>query len=159
MDFNAKILFDTTLRSWREELRRQGKKLVITNGCFDILHLGHVSYLQAARNCGGALLVGVNSDESVRQLKGEGRPINIETDRARIIAALEAVDGVYVFQGLRATDFLAQSKPDIYVKGSDYTIDSIPQDERRIVESVGGQIIFLPFIPGKSTTSLLKKLQ
>src|SRR5216110_849402 len=102
------------------ELRASGKKLVATNGCFDLLHLGHVTYLESARNQGDALLIGVNSDASVRELKGPNRPVNNENDRAAVLAALEAVDGVFIFPEKRATSFLALAKPDIYVKGGDY---------------------------------------
>lgn len=145
------------LAVWREGLRGSGLTLVVTNGCFDILHAGHVTYLQAARAQGDLLLVGLNSDRSVRELKGAGRPINPEGDRALVVAALESVGGVCVFDELRATRFLEISKPDVYVKGGDYTVETIPQDERRVVESGGGRIVFLPFLPGRSTTSVLAR--
>jgi len=138
--------------------KRQGKKLVVTNGCFDILHLGHVTYLENARNSGDALLVGVNGDEAARQLKGAGRPVNSETDRATVLAALQSVDGICIFKDKTAIKFLAVAQPDIYVKGGDYTLDTLNQDERRAVESAGGKIIIVPFEPGKSTTALLEKI-
>src|SRR5512139_4063214 len=103
-------------------MRARGKRLVVTNGCFDVLHLGHVTYLETARSQGDALLVGVNSDEAVRQLKGPGRPVTPETDRAAVLAALESVDGVCIFAESTATRFLAAAQPDIYVKGGDYTL-------------------------------------
>ncbi|MBM3822216.1 MAG: adenylyltransferase/cytidyltransferase family protein [Verrucomicrobia bacterium] len=156
--FRTKILTRSALPGWREGLSSRGLRLVVTNGCFDILHAGHAQYLEAARNAGDALLVGLNSDRSVRELKGTGRPVNPEEDRAAVLAALESVSGVCVFDELRATAFLAEARPDIYVKGGDYTVETIPQDERRVVESNGGRIIFLPFLPGRSTTRLLKKL-
>ena len=99
----------------------------MTNGCFDLLHLGHVTYLETARNLGDALLVGVNSDAAVRGLKGEGSPLNNESDRAAVIAALRAVNYVCIFPDVRATEFLAAAKPDIYVKGGDYTLDTLEQ--------------------------------
>ena len=157
MSFRDKILPLAALPAWRAELRVQGKKLVATNGCFDILHAGHVTYLAAARQQGDALLVGLNSDGSVRQLKGEGRPVNGETDRAAVLAALQAVDAVCIFPELRATLFLALAQPDIYVKGGDFTLDQLPQEEREVVEKSGGKIITVGFVPGKSTTALLDK--
>lgn len=157
MELASKILAMRDLAVWREGLRGSGLTLVVTNGCFDILHAGHVTYLQAARAQGDLLLVGLNSDRSVRELKGAGRPINPEGDRALVVAALESVGGVCVFDELRATRFLEISKPDVYVKGGDYTVETIPQDERRVVESGGGRIVFLPFLPGRSTTSVLAR--
>ena len=129
-----------------------------TNGCFDLLHAGHVNYLEAARNQGDLLLVGVNSDDSVRGLKGEGRPLNPEMDRAVVVAALEAVAAVCIFPELRATRFLAIAQPDIYVKGGDYTVESLDAEERQTVEKAGGRIVILPLTPGKSTSRLVKQI-
>ena len=139
-------------------MRDRGRRLVVTNGCFDILHLGHVTYLEAARNQGDALLVGVNGDNAVRELKGLSRPLNPEADRAALVAALHSVDGVCIFAERTATRFLSVAEPDIYVKGGDYTLDSLNQDERRAVETSGGRIVMLPIVPGKSTTGLLQKI-
>src|SRR5881396_3649754 len=147
MGFLDKILSLDQLRPWREALRAAGKKLVVTNGCFDILHSGHVTYLDAARQQGDALLVGLNDDGSVRQLKGEKRPINSEGDRAAVLAALQAVDAVCIFPELHATRFLALAQPDIYVKGGDFTVEELPQEERDIVASSGGRIVMLGFVP------------
>lgn len=158
MNSATKILTEDKLAQWRGELRRTGKRLVITNGCFDLIHAGHVSYLEAARSLGDALLVGVNGDASVRSLKGSGRPLNSEQDRARVLAALEAVSGVFIFPEVRATNFLSRSEPDIYVKGGDYTVDTLDQDERRAVEKGGGHIVIIPFVPGKSTTSIINRM-
>jgi rfaE bifunctional protein nucleotidyltransferase chain/domain len=158
VNFRDKIIEEDRLAGWRAAIRASGKKLVVTNGCFDILHLGHVTYLEKARNFGGALLIGVNSDAAVGGLKGPGRPVNSETDRASVLAALQSVDGVCIFTDATATKFLAAAQPDIYVKGGDYTLETLNQDERRMVESAGGKIILVPFIPGKSTTSLLEKI-
>jgi rfaE bifunctional protein nucleotidyltransferase chain/domain len=158
MDFGRKILSDANLSSWREGLRKAGKKLVVTNGCFDILHLGHVTYLQHAKDQGDALLVGVTGDSNVQKLKGPNRPVNNQHDRAAVLAALESVDGVYIFSELDARNFLQKVQPDIYVKGGDYTIDTINQDERRSLEKMGVKIVLLPVVPGKSTTSLLEKI-
>ena len=158
MNFRSKIIAWEKLPEWRVSVRASGRKLVVTNGCFDILHLGHVTYLENARNYGDVLLIGVNSDAAVRGLKGAGRPVNSETDRASVLAALQSVDGVCIFTDPAATKFLAAAQPDIYVKGGDYTLDTLNQDERRAVESAGGKIVLVPFVPGKSTTGLLEKI-
>jgi rfaE bifunctional protein nucleotidyltransferase chain/domain len=158
VNFRDKIIAWDKLPAWRAALRASGRKLVVTNGCFDILHLGHVSYLESARNLGDALLVGVNGDDSARRLKGEGRPVNSEADRAAVLAALASVDGVCIFSDQSATKFLSTARPDIYVKGGDYTLDTLNQEERRLVESAGGKIVIFPLVPGKSTTALLKKI-
>ena len=158
MNFRDKIIAWAQLPAWRKQFCATGKKLVVTNGCFDILHLGHVTYLENARNFGDALLLGVNSDAAVSGLKGPGRPVNSETDRALVLAALASVDGVCIFTDTTATKFLAAAQPDIYVKGGDYTLETLNQDERRTVESAGGKIVLVPFVPGKSTTGLLEKI-
>ena len=158
MDSSDKILPED-FAAWRAKLRAKGRKLVVTNGCFDILHTGHVTYLEAARSCGDVLLVGLNGDASVRTLKGPNRPVNSEKDRARVLAALQSVDAVAVFQETAATRFLERAQPDVYVKGGDYTLERLNQEERRAVESAGGKIVLLAFVPGKSTTSLLEKIQ
>jgi len=158
MDFRSKIIAWDQLPAWRAALRASGKKLAVTNGCFDILHLGHVTYLENARNFGDVLLIGVNSDAAVRGLKGPTRPVNSETDRASVLAALQSVDGVCIFADTTATKFLAAAQPDLYIKGGDYTLETLNQDERRAVEAAGGKIILVPFVPGKSTTALLEKI-
>jgi len=158
VNFRDKIISWNGLPAWREAMRSQKKKLVVTNGCFDILHLGHVTYLESARHLGDALLVGVNSDSAVQELKGEGRPVNSEEDRSAIVAALDSVAGVCVFTERTAIRFLAAAQPDIYVKGGDYTLETINQDERRAVEKSGGKIVILPFIPANPPTSLLEKI-
>ena len=158
MNFRDKIIAWDKLPEWRAAVRASGRKLVVTNGCFDILHLGHVTCLEKARNCGDALLVGINGDAATQQLKGPGRPVNAEADRAAVLAALASVDGVCIFADQTATKFLSAAEPDIYVKGGDYTLDTLNQDERRAVEQAGGKIVIIPFVPGKSTTALLKKI-
>ena len=158
MNFRDKIIAWDDLPKWRQAFRATGKKLVVTNGCFDILHLGHVTYLENARNFGDALLIGVNSDKAVSGLKGPGRPVNSENDRQSVLAALDSVDGVCIFEDKTATKFLTAAQPDIYVKGGDYTLETLNQDERRAVESAGGKIVLVPFVPGKSTTGLLEKI-
>jgi rfaE bifunctional protein nucleotidyltransferase chain/domain len=158
MDFRKKIIPWDKLPQWRKALRAGGKKLVVTNGCFDILHLGHVTYLESARKQGDALLVGVNSDTSVKELKGPGLPVNCEADRAAVLAALECVDAICIFVQRTALDFLSKAEPDIYAKGGDYTLETLNQDERRLVEQAGGRVVVIPEVPGKSTTALLRKI-
>lgn len=158
MSFRDKIVFWDKLPEWRAAVRASGKKLVVTNGCFDLLHLGHVTYLENARSHGDVLLVGLNGDDSVRQLKGRDRPLNEQSDRARVLAALESVSGVCIFAEKTATRFLSAAQPDIYVKGGDYTLDTLDKNEREVVEQSGGKIVIIPFVPGKSTTELLKKI-
>jgi rfaE bifunctional protein nucleotidyltransferase chain/domain len=158
VNFRGKIVAWERLSEWRAGLKARGKKLVVTNGCFDLLHLGHVTYLESGRNLADALLVGLNGDASVRQLKGAGRPVNNESDRAAVLAALESVDGVCIFTDKTATRFLKAAQPDIYLKGGDYTIETLNQDERRAVEETGGKVMIIPIVPGKSTTELLKKI-
>jgi len=158
VNFRDKIIAWDKLPEWRKAFRATGKKLVVTNGCFDILHLGHVTYLASARNLGDALLVGVNGDAATRELKGAGRPVNSEADRAAVLAALASVDGVCIFADKSAMKFLSAARPDIYVKGGDYTLDTLNKEERRVVEAAGGKIVILPLVPGKSTTALLEKI-
>ena len=158
VNFREKLIRWDALPAWRARMRSDGRRLVVTNGCFDILHLGHVTYLEAARNIGDALLVGVNGDEAVGQLKGANRPVNSESDRAAVLAGLESVTGVCIFAEKTATRFLSLAQPDIYVKGGDYTLETINQEERRTVEQAGGKIVIQPFVPGKSTTALLQKI-
>lgn len=158
VNFREKLIAWDDLQRWCEAFRKSGRRLVVTNGCFDLLHLGHVTYLESARNQGDGLLIGVTGDEGVRHLKGEGRPVNEETDRALVLAALESVSGVCVFPDRTAMRFLDRARPDIYVKGGDYTIDTINQEERRFVESSGGRIVILGNVPGKSTTATLAKI-
>jgi rfaE bifunctional protein nucleotidyltransferase chain/domain len=158
VNFREKIVAWDRLGDWRAGMRARGKKLVVTNGCFDLLHLGHVTYLESGRNLGDALLVGLNGDASVRQLKGEGRPVNSENERAAVLAALASVDGVCIFTDKTATRFLSVAQPDIYLKGGDYTLDTLNQDERQTVEQAGGKVMIIPLVRGKSTTELLKKI-
>jgi rfaE bifunctional protein nucleotidyltransferase chain/domain len=145
---------DRATSQWRS----LGKKLVATNGCFDLLHVGHVRYLQTARSLGDALVVGINGDASTRRLKGEGRPINNENDRAEIIAALAFVDLVTIFPEVRAVRFLELARPAIYVKGGDYTIDSLDPAERDVLNRLGAEIRIIPFENGYSTSRTIGKL-
>lgn len=154
-----KILSAEQARALGKEMRDNGRKLVFTNGCFDLLHVGHVRYLQAARALGDALLVAINGNESVRTLKGEGRPLNSAEDRAELIAALECVDHVVIFPEVRATQLLEIVLPAIYVKGGDYTADSLHAEERAVLERIGAEIRILPFEAGHSTSGLLEKIK
>ncbi len=159
MDTAYKILHPQQLVRWRKSQRDAGRRLVVTNGCFDLLHVGHVQYLEAARAQGNCLLIGLNGDLSVQALKGAGRPIQTENDRARVLAALACVDAVCIFPEPRATRFLAEAQPDIYVKGGDYSLDTLHPDERTAIESHPTTIVFLPFVQGKSTSHLINKLR
>jgi len=159
MRFRDKILSQEQLSQWRQLARQAGQRVVVTNGCFDLLHVGHATYLEAARDRGDLLLVGVNGDKAVRELKGAGRPLNLEADRAALVAALGCVDAVSVFQETRAVRFLQLAQPDIYVKGGDYTLETLDQDERRVVEQAGGSIVLIPLVPDRSTTGLLAKMR
>jgi rfaE bifunctional protein nucleotidyltransferase chain/domain len=141
------------------ELRTGGKKIVATNGCFDLLHVGHVRYLKAARALGDVLAVGVNGDQSVRKLKGPDRPINNEKDRAEVLAALESVNLVVIFPELRATRFIQLVAPDIYVKGGDYNSETLNAEERNALQKIGSKIDIIPFERGYSTSSLIEKLR
>lgn len=142
----------------RAALRSSGTRVVATNGCFDLLHVGHVKYLEEARAQGDFLWVGLNGDASVRELKGPGRPLNPEQDRAQILLALRCVDAVTIFPGKRAVEFLRAVAPDVYVKGGDYTPETLDKDERAALDAAGSKIVIIPFVPGKSTTGLIEKM-
>jgi rfaE bifunctional protein nucleotidyltransferase chain/domain len=139
--------------------RHPGKTIVFTNGCFDLLHAGHVRYLASARQLGDILVVGLNGDASVRELKGEGRPLNSEEDRSEVIAALGAVDYVIVFDEKRAANLMREVRPQIYAKGGDYTVNSLDPDEVAALKEIGARIEILPLVPGKSTSQLIQALQ
>jgi D-beta-D-heptose 7-phosphate kinase/D-beta-D-heptose 1-phosphate adenosyltransferase len=140
----------------RERLRREGRRLVFTNGCFDLLHPGHVRYLAKARSLGDALAVALNSDASVRALKGEGRPVLNQDERAEVLAALEAVDYVTVFDEETPRELIAALLPDLLVKGGDWPIEEIVGREE--VEAAGGQVLSLPFVEGSSTTEIIERI-
>ena len=156
---NAKIIEMDELAERARQLRAAGEKLVATNGCFDLLHVGHVRYLQAARRLGDVLAVGLNGDQSVRELKGSGRPINNEEDRAEVLAALECVDFVAIFPEMRATQFILAAQPAIYAKGGDYTSETLNAEERAALQEVGAGIRIIPFEKGYSTSLLLEQLR
>ena len=152
----TKLLKIDSLVDDRERLRREGKRVVFTNGCFDLLHPGHVRYLAEARSLGDALIVGLNSDRSVRALKGEGRPILDESERAEVVAALEAVDYVVVFDEDTPQELIARLLPDVLVKGGDWPLDQIVGREE--VEAAGGQVVSLPYIEGSSTSDIIERI-
>ncbi len=144
------------LHGWRARHYRQ--KVVATNGCFDILHTGHVDYLAQAQRMGDLLIVGVNSDSSVKALKGEQRPFVTEQDRAEMLLSLRWVDAVCIFNELRAAEFLRQCRPDVYVKGGDYDMESMDGSEKFILDRIGAEVRFVPLLPGKSTSLFVKHL-
>ena len=151
-----KILSRAAMLDERERLRAAGRRLVFTNGVFDLLHVGHVRYLTQARALGDALVVAVNSDRAVRELKGADRPVFDEAERAEILAALRVVDYVVVFDDISPRSLIAELLPDVLVKGGDYDLDQIHGREE--VEAAGGKVISLPFVEGSSTTALIQKI-
>ena len=141
-----------------EKLQSAGKKIVATNGCFDLLHVGHVRYLQAARALGDLLVVGLNGDGSIHEQKGAGRPITTQSDRAEILAALACVDMVTIFPEIRATKFLAAVRPAVYVKGGDYTSETLDEEERATLKEIEAAIRLIPFETGYSTSELIAQI-
>ena len=140
-----------------KELKAQNKTTVFTNGCFDILHIGHVRYLKESAQHAEILIIGLNSDSSVKKLKGETRPINNENDRAEVLSGLKSVDYVVLFDEDSPINLLLQMKPDVYTKGADYTIETLP--EAKPIMEAGGRIEFISFVEGKSTTSIIEKMK
>ena len=155
----ADILTLAEAVAWRNDLRRAGKRLVVTNGCFDILHRGHVEYLTRSAALGDKLLVLVNSDASVRELKGPTRPVNNEIDRAFLLTELKSVDKAVIFPASRCDQELEALSPDVYAKAGDYTLDKLDPGERAALKKTGAEIVFLPFVSGHSTTGIIEKLQ
>lgn len=155
---SGKVLTLDQAAAYRAMLRKEGRKVVATNGCFDLLHVGHLRYLAEARAFGDFLWVGLNGDQSVGELKGPGRPLVPQDDRAELLAAWRVVDAVTIFPEVRATAFLRAVEPDIYVKGGDYTVDSLNPEEAAALRECGAQIEIVRLVPGKSTTSLVKKM-
>lgn len=139
------------------QLRNEGKSIVFTNGCFDILHVGHTTYLQKAKDLGNVLILGLNSDTSVRRLKGESRPINNENDRATVLLALRSIDHVVIFPEDTPFNLISLIQPDILAKGGDYSRDTIVGAD--IVEARGGKVVVIPLVDGKSTTATIEKMQ
>src|SRR5206468_6682829 len=140
-----------------EEYRTSGRQIVLTNGCFDIIHRGHITYLNQARALGDVLIVGLNTDESIRRLKGPERPINSLEDRVQVLAALSCVDHVVAFDDDTPCNLVRAVRPDVFVKGGDYTRERLP--EAAIVEELGGVVQILPFVQDRSTTGIIERIQ
>jgi len=155
----AHLYGEEELAKFRDKLDKTGKKLVFTNGCFDLLHVGHVRYLEEAAELGDALVVGLNSDISVRALKGQSRPINTEGDRAEILCGLRSVDGVCIFRETKATNLIKAIRPHVYVKGGDYTPGSLDTEESDALKEAGADVKILPLAPARSTSMTLRRLR
>lgn len=155
MPSSTRVLSSADLEEQISHYKKQNKKIVFTNGCFDLLHIGHVTYLEEAKKQGDILIVGINSDASVKQLKGPTRPIQNETDRSEILAALKAVDHTVIFTEETPLNLIKRVRPDVLVKGGDWKIDQIVGSD--FVMSYGGQVKSLNFVAGKSTTSIIEK--
>ncbi|MCL5962395.1 MAG: D-glycero-beta-D-manno-heptose 1-phosphate adenylyltransferase [Chloroflexi bacterium] len=158
MELPAKLFGLSDLGQLRASLRTEGKRVVLTNGCFDILHVGHVRYLRQARALGDFLVVGLNSDDSARALKGPARPLVPEAERAEVLGALECVDAVVIFSEKTAEHLVEMLRPDVYVKGGDYGTGDLPGKElpeAKVVDSYGGTVRIVPFVEGRSTTDLV----
>ena len=153
----GKIIKKEEAKEIIDKLKKQNKKTVFTNGCFDILHVGHVRYLRESSKYGDILIVGLNSDISVKKIKGDSRPINNENDRAEILAELECVDFVVIFNEESPSKLIDELKPDIYTKGADYSLETLP--ERDIVLKNNIEVKFIKFVEGKSTTNIIKTIQ
>ena len=152
-----RILTLDEMVAYRKQVAKEGKRFVLTNGCFDLLHRGHLEYLEKSSCLGDVLVVAVNSDVSVKTLKGPSRPLNKEEDRAFALASLRCVDSVFIFPGPRLAAEIRKISPDVYTKAGDYNMDSLDPGEREALLSVGAEIKFLPFVEGHSTTSLIQK--
>lgn len=140
-----------------EEEKKQGKRIVFTNGCFDIIHVGHVTYLKKAKDLGDILVIGLNSDSSVKKLKGPSRPINNQDDRAIVLSALKFVDYIIIFEEETPLKLVKSITPDIIVKGGDYKEEDVVGGE--FIQSIGGKVIIIPFVDGKSTTNIINKMK
>jgi rfaE bifunctional protein nucleotidyltransferase chain/domain len=151
-----KIITRAEVVTIAKNLKAAGKTIVFTNGCFDILHAGHVRYLAGARVLGDCLIVGLNSDQSVRTLKGPTRPVNNQDDRAEVLSALAAVDYVVIFEEATAENLVADIKPDIYAKGGDYAVEKLP--ESKIVAAQGGRTVLVPEVPGRSSSNIISRM-
>ncbi len=156
---NPKLLTLPQAVAWREKLQAAGKAVVLTNGVFDLLHTGHLFYLQQARALGDRLIIALNADASVRALKGPSRPVQTEEQRAYALGALACVDAVVIFREPRLTAEILTLKPDVYCKAGDYTLEKLNSEERAALQSIGARIDFLPFLPGFSTTQLIRRIQ
>ena len=156
---NPKLHLLPAAIAWREKQRAAGKRVVLTNGVFDLLHTGHLYYLQKARELGDALLIALNADASVRALKGPTRPVQNEEQRAYALGALACVDAITIFREPRLTAEIRALRPDVYCKAGDYTLEKLNPEERAALEAVGAEIKFLPFLSGFSTTNLIARIK
>ena len=154
-----KVLSEEDLISWRQYCAQKGERVVLTNGCFDLLHVGHLRCLEYAQSLGDHLVVAVNADSSVKALKGEGRPLISELERAELIAGLACVDRVVLFPDVRLTKIIERLSPDLYAKGGDYNLETMDQGERKALEGCGAEIAFFDIIADCSTTNILEKIQ
>jgi len=156
-DITGKVIEWQKIRAVFKQIKENKKKIVFTNGCFDIIHVGHIRYLRQARSLGDVLIVGLNSDSSVRKIKGSDRPIIPEEERAEVLAALEFVDYVVIFNEETPKNLIELVQPDVLVKGGDWAIDKIVG--REFVQSYGGTVMSLPFHPGKSSSDIIEKIK
>ena len=154
----ARILTLEQAAKLRGQWKEQGLRCALTNGCFDILHRGHAEYLYAARAQADKLIVLLNSDDSVRRLKGPTRPVNCEYDRAFLLCSFSFVDAVVIFSSPRCTAEILALSPDVYAKGADYTVEKLDPEEREALFRIGADIRFIPFVPGRSTTETIRKI-
>ncbi len=152
----GRLINKEELQGVLDEIKKEGKTLAVTNGCFDILHVGHVRYLNMSSKCADYLMILLNSDKSVRAIKGDSRPINKEEDRAEVLSALSFVDFVMFFDENSPAKLLEEIKPDVYTKGADYNLNNLP--EAKSIQSYGGKIAFIDLVEGVSTTKILEKL-
>jgi len=155
----SKIVDFDDLKKIVEDYKKKNRKIIWTNGCFDLLHIGHIEYLQKAKNLGDILIVGLNSDSSVKALKGPGRPIQSQTERAEILSSLKFVDYILIFSETTVERYLKELKPDIFAKGSDYSLKAMSQKERKAMASCNGKIVFIPIVKGKSTSKMIEKIK
>lgn len=154
--WQSKVVVDVA--AWQKEVERYvGRRVVLTNGCFDLIHFGHIELLQAAKRKGNMLVVAVNSDQSVRQLKGPERPLTPEAERLAVIAALESVDFCFIFHEKRCDQIIRAVRPDIWVKGGDYSVDKLDAGERAAAKEVGTTIEIIPYVTGHSTTNIIAR--
>ena len=156
---NPKLHSLPAASAWREQQRAAGRRVVLTNGVFDLLHTGHLYYLKQARALGDALLIALNADASGRALKGPTRPVQTEEQRAYALGALECVDAIVIFREPRLTAEIRALRPDVYCKAGDYTLEKLNAEERAALQEVGAEIKFLPFLPGFSTTNLIARIK
>lgn len=153
----GEVISRNEIKNLTEKLKKDGKSVVFTNGCFDILHIGHVRYLKESAKLGDIMIIGLNSDLSVKRLKGESRPINNESDRAELLSELSFIDYVIVFEEDSPVNLLEEIKPNIYTKGADYTLETLP--EASTILKNGGRVEFIDLVAGKSTTNVIKKIE